>query len=157
MIKLTACVLICMFSFLISYELLICEENKARSADSLREAVDKIIVMLHFGEYDVFQICESLFEDGDEFSPLNGDFRKQWIDYCRNHLIYSDLKDVLLFEKVGEVLGSTDAKSQIDRLTYIKDELIRSYENRRTDIEKKRRIYLSLGCFSGLMVCILLI
>lgn len=146
-----------MFSFLISYELLICEENKARSADSLREAVDKIIVMLHFGEYDVFQICESLFENAHEFSTLNGNFREQWIDYCRNHLIDADLKDVLLFEKVGEILGSTDAQSQIDRLIYIKDELVRSYENRRTDVEKKRRIYLSLGCFSGLMVCIILI
>lgn len=146
-----------MFSFLISYELLISEENKARRADSLIEAVDRIIVMLRFGGYDVFQICESIFEDAQEFSPQNGDFQEQWVDYCSQNISDADMKDLAIFEKVGEVLGSADAQSQIERLTYIKDELARSYNKRRADIEKKRRIYLSLGCFAGLMVCILLI
>ena len=146
-----------MFSFLISYELLIGEENKARSADSLREAVDKIIVMLHFGEYDVFQICESVFEDADEFSPKNGNFHSQWVSYCNQNIDDADMGDILLFEKVGEILGSSDAQSQIERLTYIKNELWQSYNKKRTDVEKKRRIYFSLGCFAGLMVCIILI
>lgn len=146
-----------MFSFLISYELLIGEENKARKADFLRETVDKIISMLRFGGHDVFQICESVFEDAQEFSLENGDFQEQWVSYCRHNISDADLKDIHLFEKVGDVLGSADAQSQIERLTYIKDELARSYNRRRADIEKKRRIYLSLGCFSGLMVCILLI
>ena len=146
-----------MFSFLISYELLICKENKARSADGLREAVDKIIVMLHFGEYDVFQICESLFENAHEFSPKNGNFHSQWVSYCNQNIDDADMGDILLFEKVGEILGSSDAQSQIERLTYIKDELWQSYNKKRTDVEKKRRIYFSLGCFAGLMVCIILI
>lgn len=146
-----------MFSFLISYELLIGEENKARSAGGLKDAIDKIIVMLHFGEYDVFQICESVFEDADEFSPKNGNFHSQWVSYCNQNIDDADMGDILLFEKVGEILGSSDAQSQIERLTYIKDELWQSYNKKRTDVEKKRRIYFSLGCFAGLMVCIILI
>jgi len=144
-----------MFSFLISYELLMRQKNGEECVFLFRNSLDKIISMLRFGQYNVFEICETVFE-AECFSQKSGCFTEQWNEFCKEHML-DDTHDISLIERVGEILGSCDSESQIEQIAYIRDELSASYSKKHAETERKRRIYLSLGCFGGMMICILLI
>lgn len=153
------CVLICTFSFLISHELLIYEENKAKRLEFFADATERIIVMLRFGQYDVYEICETVFSgdiNGCNFIRSNGSFNEQWEEFCQSETLCGG-SDMAHVERIGEILGSSDCESQIERLAYIREELLDSYSKKRSEIDRNRKIYLSLGCFVGIMVCILMI
>lgn len=146
--------------FLLSCDKVRLEMKKAASARELCRIVSDMISMVKFQSYDVFQICEICFKDGkacdyNPFLKINGCFRDEWIKACSESLSECDDRVKEQFCEIGDFLGMLDAESQTFRLTAILSEI----NLRRTEIEfgldKKRRIYLCMGMFTGIMICLI--
>ena len=153
------CTALCVCSLMSSYELYAGSLKKSQTARELAETVDRIIMMLRYGAADVYEICRSAFSDSEEFKAFRsingGDFGAQWKAACDS--IDADDDSKRLFERVGRILGTSDAESQAAVLGGVSKELYEHAKELKERAERSKRLYLTFGAAIGLGISIMII
>ena len=122
--------------------------DKLREAESpklLADAVSRISSRLRFSSDDVFSLAQSAFPDAvisgaEAFLKItSGDFSERWKAACGG--LSADEASKRLFSELGEILGTSDAQSQADRLGVIEAGLRDAFGNRDCDNDSLRCIW----------------
>lgn len=147
-------------SLLFSYEKVRAGNELIRLYRELVEALDRMSANLRFRTYDVYQLCEASFEGSDElaeFKNITGCFKTGWENACRLSLKKIDQNTFHQCLGVGGFLGEYDLDSQLKKLEYISADIRKRLEKLETEQSKKKKLYYSIGLFSGMMICLILI
>ncbi len=147
--------------FLISIESLNRERKKIRIAIELENVVFQMEALLKYGSYDVYQLCERCFSDvtafnAESFMKISDSFSESFLCACEKSLCDVDNNTKSAFMKIAYFLGMYESETQIAGLESILEEI----KARRIVMEKellsKRKLYLCLGAFSGIIICLIL-
>lgn len=157
MAKTVLCMLLTCFCYLVSVELCRRKERLSDSARDLSDCVGKAISMLGFLRSDVYKISKEAFGacfksfDFDKTAP----FPELWAKACESE--FSDPETKRLALTAGEILGSSDAWSQAERLRILQEDIRLHAESMRQKYDSEKRIYKTVGAFSGLALSIMII
>lgn len=161
MIKYILFIIIIISCFLVSVEKLNSERKKVEIAKELESIIRQMSTMIKYQSADVFQLCMTCFEgrfecDYSSFLTIDGDFSEGWQRACDAALKCSDAMIVKSFSCISDFLGCYDKQSQITGLEAVSEDI----KLRRTSIEEKleknKKMYLCLGAFFGIMICLIL-
>lgn len=144
---------------LIAKERVNTEEMKINLYKELADAAERIMALLRFQSMDVYQICETVFSKEKcclpSFCSIRESFSDRWIEACKTDILPISQDACELFESAGSFLGQYDIESQLERLGYIKDELLHKRDFALEELAKKKKLYYCLGGFAGMMVCLI--
>ncbi len=133
-------------------------QREVIATNRMANAVDEIISLISYGNYDVYTICSRIYECmgivNDAVFSAYGDFKEQWSSAINN---IQESESKTIFNEVGDIIGAYDSNTQISKLTYIRDVLRKNYDSQNVILSKNRRIYYTMGCFLGLMLVIIVI
>lgn len=157
MIKLFICCALCASTLLASLELQREKERLADTSEELSEIISRMISMLRFESADVFAICHEVFDEKNSvFREISaGDFPTIWKFACET--LIADSETVRIFKTVGETLGVSDALSQIERLSILRDDLHEHAKELKHKAMETKKLYTTLGALSGLAAAIIII
>lgn len=160
MIKLIVAITIISCTGLAGYELYKQEQTNAKAIQELYQIVEDIIISIDYLSLDVFEICTSVFRDRkylDYSAFLNiscGDFPSLWSKACVDTFNGHTCE---VFSDIGNILGACDSESQIKKLTYIKESLMRSYEELSVKLNDKRKLYSTISLCVGVLLVLIII
>ena len=156
MTKLILSCILCCSTLMISNEL---HRRKVRLADTvadLAEAISRMITMLRFEAADVYTLCREAFTDSfPAFRGISSDFPSQWQGACKT--IQADSETERLILLAGETIGASDALSQCERLTLIRDDLRSHAESLKQKAMESKKLYTTLGAAAGFAAAIIMI
>lgn len=161
MIRLILYSTIVLSCFLISIESLNRERKKIQIAMELEGVIFHMKVLLKYGSYDVYQLCERCFSDvtafdAVSFRDISDSFSERFLSACEKSFCDADKNTKSAFMKIASFLGIYESETQIAGLESVLEEI----KTRRIAMEKellsKRKLYLCLGAFSGIVICLIL-
>ena len=157
MIKLILCCALCTSTLLASLELQRGKERLAATAEEMSEIIGRMISMLRFESADVFAICHEVFDDKyPDFRDISaGDFPTLWKSACET--LIADSETVRIFKIIGETLGASDAQSQIEHLSNLRNDLHEHAKELKHKATETKKLYTTLGALSGLAAAIMII
>ena len=82
-------------------------------------------------------------------------FPELWAKACESE--FSDPETKRFALTAGEILGSSDAWSQAERLRILQEDIRLHAESMRQKYDSEKRIYKTVGAFSGLALSIMII
>lgn len=147
--------------FLISLEAVNREKRKIRIARELESIIFQMEALLKYGSYNVYQICEKCFSDAkafdaSSFKEISGDFSGSFITACKVSLEEADDKTLSAFTKIADFLGMYESETQLSGLDAVLEEVKINRVSMENMLVSKRKLYLCLGAFSGIVICLIL-
>lgn len=147
-------------NILISRELYSSRRKELLAVEQMISVTQKLITYISYGSYDVYQMCEYAFSDAACFANASFSrksdmpFDELWKKACE---CVKSCESSIYFSDIGSFLGSSDSLSQIKRLDYVLDLLIKARGNLEQKLPKDKKLIYSLGCFVGVTLCLMLI
>ncbi len=147
--------------FLISVEKLNTEKRKILIAKDLENVVFQMEALLKYRSYDVYQLCEQCFLnvtsfDVETFKSIRNSFSESFSEACEVSLSSADECTRSAYMRIADFLGMYESETQIAGLEAVRSE-IKSYRiAMESELAGKRKLYLSLGAFSGIIICLVL-
>jgi len=147
--------------FLISLEELNAEMRKILIAKELESIVFQLEALIKYGSYDVYQLCERCFSDvtafdAGSFVEIKDSFSENFLRACEKSLENADKSTKLAFMKIADFLGMYDLASQVAGLESVLEEIKTRRIAMENELAAKRKLYLCLGAFSGIVICLVL-
>ncbi|MCC8196010.1 MAG: stage III sporulation protein AB [Ruminococcus sp.] len=147
--------------FLISNEQLNREKRKIRIAKELEGVIFQMEALLKYGSYDVYQLCEKCFSDitafdVSGFTKITDSFSESFLKACEKSLGDASESTESAFMKISEFLGMYESETQISGLETILGEIKSDRIAIENELAGKRKLYLCLGAFSGIVICLVL-
>ena len=159
MYRFILCAILCGSTLMASAELYRDKLKEAESPKLLADAVSRISSRLRFSSDDVFSLAQSAFPDAgisgsEAFLKISsGNFSERWKAACCG--LSADEASKRLFSELGEILGTSDAQSQTDRLGVIEAGLRERHAYLVRKAESTKRLYTALGALSGIGIAIM--
>lgn len=147
-------------NLLMSREIYLAKRKELVAVEQMISVIQKLITYINYGSYDVYQMCEYAFADADcikeKYFSHKSDigFAEQWRLTCGTVKNYEGGK---CFCDVASFLGLCDSQSQMKRLEYTLDLLIKSRNNSEEKLYRDKKLIYSLGCFVGVTLCLMLV
>ena len=155
MFRIYLCGALSLSTFMISAELHRLREKEADEPKRLAEAVSKMIPLVCYDSADVYTLSKSAMTGFPEFSKITaGNFPEQWKSACKT---IHDPESAKLMSLCGDILGSSDGDSQIERLRLLRSDLRARAEELNKRCQGTKRLYYTLGALSGLAVSVMMI
>ncbi|MCD7771702.1 MAG: stage III sporulation protein AB [Oscillospiraceae bacterium] len=147
--------------FLISIEEIRRERRKIQIAKELESIIFQMQALLKYGSYDVYQLCERCFSDVDtfnarSFTAISDCFSESFVKACEKSLVDADKSTESAFMKIADFLGMYESETQISGLESVLDEIKKGRIEMENELVAKRKLYLCLGAFSGIVICLIL-
>lgn len=147
--------------FLISLEELSRERRKIQIAKELEGVIFHMQALLKYGSYDVYQLCDKCFSEvssfnADCFKAISGNFSESFLDACECSLENADKGTRTSFMKIADFLGMYESETQIAGLESVLGEIKSERIAMESELAGKRKLYLCLGVFSGIVICLIL-
>lgn len=117
--------------------------------------------LLKYGSYDVYQLCEKCFSDitafdASGFTKITDSFSESFLKACKKSLCNASESTESAFMKISEFLGMYESETQISGLETILGEIKSDRIVMENELAGKRKLYLCLGAFSGIVICLVL-
>ncbi|MCD7846817.1 MAG: stage III sporulation protein AB [Oscillospiraceae bacterium] len=147
--------------FLISLEKLNSERRKIQIAKELENVIFQLEALIKYGSYDVYQLCERCFSDvtafdAGSFVEIKDSFSESFLKACEKSLETADKSTKSAFMKIADFLGMFESDTQIAGLENVLEEIKSRRIAMENELAAKRKIYLCLGAFSGIVICLVL-
>ncbi len=146
---------------LISLEELNRERKKIQIAKELENVIFQMEALLKYGSYDVYQLCERSFSnakafDASSFIGIQENFSDSFLRACECSLEEANEVTKSAFMKIPDFLGLYESETQISGLEAILEEIKSGRIAMENELAAKRKLYLCLGAFSGIVICFVL-
>ncbi len=117
--------------------------------------------LLKYGSHDVYQLCERSFSevmafDGECFSSISDSFSESFLTACEKSLADADMGTKSAFMKIAGFLGMYESETQIAGLECVLEEIKSGRIALENELRSKRKLYLCIGAFSGIVICLIL-
>ncbi len=162
MFRFFLCTAVVISAFLISREIISQDIRQTELTRELVSVVDRMLALLRYQSADVYQLCSSCFKKSDlyevrRFISINNSFSEQWKQACKDALKDADKDAYDEFCGIADYLGMYDLETQMQRLDYTEQALRKIYEGKKDNLLKKKKLCYSLGVFTGIMICMIVI
>ncbi len=156
------CSAIVISCFLISIEELNRERKKILIARELEDTIFQMEALLKYSSYDVYQLCEKSFSeiksfDASYFTAITHSFSESFLTACEKALKEADNETKSAFVKIADFLGMYESEIQISGLESILEEIKNGRISMEKELMAKRKLYICLGAFSGIAICLVLL
>lgn len=151
MIRIYAALILTLSGFLISRELYRKKERIYLETEEAAETVSKIISELGYTRDDVYTVSKEAA--GFELRGIS--FPGEWEAECKKRYVGED--GLKIMQKAGNILGSADLDSQLERLRLLRDEALRTASEKKARLDSEKRLYLTLGLSLGAAIGIMMI
>lgn len=147
--------------FLISLEKLSSERQKIQIAKELESVIFQLEALIKYGSYDVYRLCECCFADvtvfdAGSFVEIKDSFSESFLEACEKSLDNADSSTKSAFMKIADFLGMFELDMQIIGLESVLEEIKSRRISMENDLAAKKKLYLCLGAFSGIVICLVL-
>lgn len=117
--------------------------------------------LLKYGSHDVYQLCERSFSearafDGKCFSSISDSFSESFLTACEKSLADADMGTKSAFMRIADFLGMYESETQIAGLESVLEEIKNGRIALENELRSKRKLYLCIGAFSGIVICLIL-
>lgn len=149
-------------TLLISYDAVLRLRKRLNMTKDLYRTADKMLAMLKYRSADVYEMCDVCFDsvksfDAAAFKSIHDNFSDEWQKACRQTVCELECDAYSAFEGIADYLGMYDLESQTKRLEYTCEQLQKSCQRCESELEKKKKLYLCLGAFAGIIICMIVI
>lgn len=136
------------------------------SCNLIEEALNQIAVMIRYRSFNIYIISSELKKSTslsklefikklpEKFDSQN--FFDIWCNAVESDSLIGEEEKKLL-KSFGENFGTSDIEGQLSNIDMIKEKLNIISEKRRSEYEKKGKLYRSIGLLAGIMTGILIL
>lgn len=155
MIRLSICISLVLISTIIGYRYSNKLAKRKKILQNFLSLLDSVYTKITYSSSSLAEIFNDSFleYEFDDTVSFSNQWEKMLLGYKN---ILSD-EDIKLLSDFSKELGNTDVDGQINNIRLYQGLLNESIENAKEDIEKKSRLYTTLGFSIGMTLSIILI